>query len=294
MNAHEDAVSAEDVLSRLAAILRTVPAEPIRRHVMDVKGVPAEGSPYDCELRELGDAGDLARHASELAYLWLIDAAAQCMDALDSVLSAASARRHGPRPLLRAVVEHAAHASWLMQAGITVRQRGARARVADAVSADHLLRAATTAGDSPAIADATSRVERVRAQIAQLFGDDALRTDRQGRTSTVDDERLPSFTAAVESLASRHSPQASGASFYALQSTLMHPTPASATAFAKRQPDGRIVFPDFDPQYLFHTVRSAVWAWRAAVGEYLDYHGWRSPELDAWWSHAEQVLGLER
>lgn len=293
MTAYADIVGAEDTLSRLAAILRTVPADFIRQHVTAAKGVPAEGSPYARDVDQLGATGDIARRASELAYLWLFDAAAQHMDALDSVFCAASARRHGPRPLLRAVVEHAARASWLMHTGPTARQRGARAWLADAVSADHLLHIAEAAGHSEAGAAAAARVKRVREQIARLFGEDALRTTRNGRTNTVADESLPTFTDAVESLAARHSPQPGGASFYALQSTLMHPTAASATAFATRRPDGSIIFPDFDPQYLSHTVRSAVWAWWVAVGEYLEYHGWQSPEIDAWWSHAQLVLELQ-
>lgn len=153
-----------------------------------------------------------------------------------------------------------------------------------------MLRAAKATENADAISDAERRSDRVRAHIAHWFGESAL-TERGGWSDwALAGERYGSLTATVEAFASRHSDHGSGRSFYMFQSTLMHPSAASATAFSTRQPDGRLIFEDFNLTYMVRTVLNAAWSWRTAVGEYLDYHGWDSPELDAWWSHVVDVF----
>lgn len=282
-------MSAEDVVSRLSAILRTVPTREFRQYVNKASGRPAVDSVYASESRDPSVSAEILDHASALVRLWTLEAAPQLVDALESVLSTPSARHYGPHPLVRSILEHAARASWLMECDIGPRARGARAWLVEAVSADSMLQAMKGSG-ARALDDAEGRRDRTYSRIARMFGDDGLSTSGTWSSWTLAGERYGSPSAVVEGFAQRHFPASDGRGAYMRWSSLVHPSAVSATAFDTPNDEDRVVFPNLDLRFLSGAVRTATTTWYVAVRELVVYYGWRPSELDAWWSTTMEVL----
>jgi hypothetical protein len=282
-------MSVEDVVSRLSAILRTVPARQVEQYGNKAGGRPAVASLYASESRDPSVSAEILDHASALARRWTLDAAPQLMDALESVLSTPSARQYGPHPLVRSILEYAARASWLMECDIGPRARGARAWLVEAVSADSMLQAMKGSG-AQAWKDAEGRRDRTYRRIARLFGDDGLSTTGNWSCWTLAGEPYGSPSAVVEGFAQRYFPASDGRGAYMRWSTLVHPSAASATAFGTPRDDDEVVSPDLDIRFLSGAVRTATTTWYVAVHAFVVYNGWSASELDAWWSSTMEAL----
>jgi hypothetical protein len=246
------------------------------------------------ELDEVGGTVKYVGLASGFACLWMFDATPQYIDALDGVLSAVSARRHAPRPLIRSIIEHAALSAWMMEPGITLRTRVSRALLAEVVSADQMMKAMKHGGNSNAERDASDRLERVHETIEEFFGQGALKWSGSWANWTLADEPNKSLTQHVEDFANRHFSPGRGRTFYMFHSALVHPSPVSATIFGTRHDDGTIAFIDYDPAFLIGATHSALWSWRVTVEDIMSYHGWTFYEFNCWCSHMDVVLNNVR